>query len=119
LLIHVRNVLEMGVAFGLALDGITRIQFLYFCSISSLVLAQADLPLGCKRVARVPGITPKHYQFTRRKSSFLGEASSFPEASSKLPVMSHRLQMDFVPIPGFIGRTDADAPILGSPDVKS
>ena len=109
----------MGVAFGLALDGITRIQFLYFCSISSLVLAQADLPLGCKRVARVPGITPKHYQFTRRKSSFLGEASSFPEASSKLPVMSHRLQMDFVPIPGFIGRTEADAPKLGSPDVKS
>lgn len=37
LLIHVRNVLEMGIAFGLALDGITRIQFLYFCSISSLV----------------------------------------------------------------------------------
>ena len=27
--------------------------------------------------------------------------------------------MDFMPIPGFTGRTDAEAPILGPPDVKS
>ena len=33
--------------------------------------------------------------------------------------MSHWLQMDCVPIPGFIGRTDAEAPILGPPDVKN